>query len=150
MASANAVLEWPRQGLHHAFGEQVGERLDVVGPARGVGMIPGAQLGVELEQPGVAVGLLEAAVLVEELQLALHCLARQVIAQLLLHQPADRQLGKLLVEAHHRPGRVDRRVPVPAAVKGAVALVVRAACGDELVEVGAAIARRGVRPIEAR
>ena len=79
------------QVRHQRVREELRERRDVVQPAGGVGISPGAELGVELEQPRVSVGPLECAGVLEVGELTLEVLPAQVIVQLLAvrdRQPA--------------------------------------------------------------
>ncbi len=134
--------------IHHPFREEPGQGLHPIGPLVGRGVLPRAQLLVQLQQPGPSVRALEAPAFPEELELALERLLGEMVVELLLDERRDAEIRELLVDAHERPGRVHGRVPVPAAVEGPGLLEAGNAPGDERVQVGASVGRHRVRTIE--
>ena len=136
---------------HGPLEQQPRKRLDVRRPFLRVRIVPRLQLGIDAEQPRPTVRALErfVAVFAEERHLAVDGVGREMLVQLFPNQPCQGQIGKHLQDLHHRPGRIDRRMPVEAAVEGPCFVKAGRQRDGRLVEVPAA-PRRVVQLVDAR
>ena len=111
------------------FGELFVEGFEVGGELFGVGVVPGGEFAVDLEEPGVAVGALEVFAfgvfgVGEEGDLAGDIGWGEVFVEALADDGGEGDLRVLLEEVDEGPGGVDGGVPVEAAVEGAGLVVV--------------------------
>ncbi len=83
--------------------DELDERQEISSKLCRIRVVPGLQLGVELQQPGVAIRLLKVLCLFEELEFSRDVLLVEVLGQLLAYERSERQVGEVFAEGDHHP-----------------------------------------------